>query len=226
MQIDHVGAKPGRLGMGLLFERVHECVDPQRNTLPLQLEHLIQDEGLGQTRESFQEVGEARRHQTATCTETGSVILSKRSATRSVPRRSIARQARSGGGPALSAATIASAMRGAASPSLSSLATWARPRRAMISARINCSRRGAVRGQMTSGLRAATVSTTLLYPPMETIRSAAATRLSIVVDERMTWTPATWLPSRSTSARSAGAISGPTTITASPWSRYRRLSQA
>src|SRR5260370_41698395 len=161
-EIDDVGGKPGRLGMGLLFERVHERVDPQLDPLPLQLEHLIQDEGLGKTREPLQEVGEARRHQAATCTETGSVISSKRSATRSVPRRSIARQARSAGGPALSAATIASAMRAAASPSPSSLATWARPRPAMISARINCSRRAAVRAQMTSAFRPATAPTTLL----------------------------------------------------------------
>src|SRR5260370_7790964 len=56
MQIDDVGAKPGRLGLGLLFERVHECVDPQLDPLPLPLDHLIQDERLGQTRDPPQEL--------------------------------------------------------------------------------------------------------------------------------------------------------------------------
>src|SRR5690242_13367152 len=144
MQIDNMATKPQRLRIHLPFQRVHEGVDPQRNALPLQLEHLIQDEGLRQARKPLQEVGKVRGHQAATCSEAGAVIWSKRSATRSVPPRSIARQAWADGGPALSADTIASAIRAAASPSPSSRATWARPRRAMISARISCSRRGAV----------------------------------------------------------------------------------
>src|SRR5256712_2059133 len=190
--------------MDELFSGIHQRVQPKCNARALQLDDLIEDEGFRKSGEALDQIGysgNTRRspgRHAATSTRADVFAPRMRSAMRSAPPRSMARHCSDDGGPAFRADTMASAR--PAAPTSSRRATRPNPRPAIISARRTCSTRGAVRGQMTSGLRAATASTTLLYPPIAITRSAEPIKLSMLLLAWMTSTDDGFSARRSTAA--------------------------